>query len=196
MKQTIKLVLLLSMLLASVGYATTIQKLTFEEIVNNSALIVEGIVESVTVIESEGLVQSRVLIRVLDVLKGDSPGEFVELDFLGGAGERRTISVAGQDIPEDGEKGFYFVEDLTTTAVNPLTGWSQGHFRIKADLKGNEYLETDIQQEVVEITNNKNAVLAEKLRNMRFSHELVEKAYFNPVTPQELRDAVSLFMAE
>ena len=196
MKKTLHTVLILTAVLATAAFATTVQKLTFEEIVDHSVLIVEGQVASVTVIEDEGVVHSRVLIKVLGVLKGEYPGEFVELDFLGGKGEHRTIIVAGQDIPEAGEKGFYFVENMDSPSVNPLTGWSQGHFRIKADLKGNEYLETDIQHEVVEITHNKNAVLAEKLRNMRFSHALVEKAYFNPVTPEELRDAVSLFMAE
>jgi len=170
--------------------ATTIQKFTFEEMVDLSVLIIEGEVLSVTSLQSGELIISRVLFQVDDVLKGLDPGAFIELDFLGGGDQDKSITVSGQDIPETGERGFYFIESLEGHSVNPLVGWSQGHFRIHKGPKGEEYLETDIQQEVVDLTQNKNAVLAAKLRQMKFSSKLVEDAWFTPVLPQELRDAV------
>lgn len=189
-------ILLVTALYAASGFGTTIQKLTFEEIVDHSALIVEAEVLSVTPVHSDDLVYSRVLMRVEDVLKGLDPGTFIELDFLGGSDSEMTIEVSGQDIPQAGEQGFYFIESLSEKRVNPLTGWSQGHFRILTGLKGEQYLETDIQQDLVELTENKNAALANKLRNMKFSHALVEKAWFSPVTPDELREAVRAFLGE
>ncbi|NBS27206.1 MAG: hypothetical protein EBS81_13030, partial [Gammaproteobacteria bacterium] len=79
-------------------------------------------------------------------------------------------------------------------SVNPLIGWSQGHFRIITDAKGYETLLTDVQQEVMEITDNKNMILASKLRNMKFSNRLLQKTDFLPVTPDELREAVNLIL--
>ena len=189
---TLVLCLLASLATAPVS-ATTLQKLTFEEMIDRSGLIIEGSVASVYPVRTGKLAQTRVLIKVLDVLKGDDPGEFIELDFLGGEEAGRTLVISGQDIPDEGEKGFYFIEDTAAQSVNPLTGWSQGHFRILSDIKGDEYLETDIRQDLVDVANDKEAALAAKLRHMKFSRNLVEKAYYTPVTPDELRDAVDRF---
>jgi hypothetical protein len=187
--------LLFLLFLANVSaIATTLQKFTFEELVDLSELIIEGQVESVYPYNTGKFLHTRVLIKVKDVLKGDYIGEFIELEFLGGQEGGKALIVAGQDTPEVGEKGFYFIEDPSTQAVNPLLGWSQGHFLIRSDLKGHEYLETDIQQELVELSDNKNTALASKLRNMKFRRELLEKAHYSPVTPDDLRDAVASFL--
>ena len=175
-------------------HATTIQKFTFEEMVELSALIVEAEVLDVSIIDKGNVVHTNVLLAVNDVLKGEIPGDYLELNFLGGESDKIAVLVSGQDIPLLGEKGFYFIEDLESKSVNPLIGWSQGHFRIITDAKGNETLLTDVQQEVMEITDNKNMILASKLRNMKFSNRLLQKTDFLPVTPDELREAVNLIL--
>ncbi len=175
-------------------YATTIQKFTFEEMVELSALIVEAEVLDVSVIDKGNVVHTNVLLAVNDVLKGENPGDYLELNFLGGESDKIAVLVSGQDIPLLGEKGFYFIEDLESKSVNPLIGWSQGHFRIITDAKGYETLLTDVQQEVMEVTDNKNTILASKLRNMKFSNRLLQETDFLPVTPDELRDAVNLIL--
>lgn len=185
---------LLTILASLATSATTLQKFTFEQLVDLSELIIEGEVTSVYPVDAGKLLHTRVLIKVQDVLKGDYPGEFIELEFLGGEEEGKALVVSGQVIPEEGEKAFYFIEDVASQAVNPLTGWSQGHFRILSDLKGNQFLETDVQHELVELSETKNAALAAKLRAMKFSHALVEQAYYQPVSPDELRDAVARFL--
>ncbi|MDG2176559.1 MAG: hypothetical protein P8M72_10595 [Gammaproteobacteria bacterium] len=194
-KQLIKnfVVVLIGSVIISAA-ATTIQKFTFEEMVELSELILEGEVISVAPFTSEELVYTRVVLGVHDVLKGDDPGEYLELDFLGGEIDGKAIRVSGQDIPFEGEKGFYFIENTSNDSVNPLLGWSQGHFRIVTDAKGNESLETDIRLELLEITDNKNAALATKLRNMKFSNQLVTELSFTPATPTELRDAVDAIL--
>jgi len=175
-------------------HATTIQKFTFEEMVELSALIVEAEVLDVSIIDKGNVVHTNVLLAVNDVLKGEIPGDYLELNFLGGESDKIAVLVSGQDIPLLGEKGFYFIEDLESKSVNPLIGWSQGHFRIITDAKGYETLLTDVQQEVMEITDNKNMILASKLRNMKFSNRLLQKTDFLPVTPDELREAVNLIL--
>jgi hypothetical protein len=175
-------------------YATTIQKFTFEEMVELAALIIEAEVLDVSVIDTGNVVYTNVLLAVNDVLKGENPGDYLELNFLGGESDEIAVLVSGQDIPLLGEKGFYFIEDLESKSVNPLIGWSQGHFRIITDAKGNETLLTDVQQEVMEVTDNKNTILASKLRNMKFSNRLLQETDFLPVTPDELRDAVNLIL--
>ena len=175
-------------------YATTIQKFTFEEMVELAALIVEAEVLDVSVIDTGNVVYTNVLLAVNDVLKGENPGDYLELNFLGGESDKIAVLVSGQDIPLLGEKGFYFIEDLESKSVNPLIGWSQGHFRIITDAKGNETLLTDVQQEVMEVTDNKNTILASKLRSMKFSNRLLQETDFLPVTPDEMRDAVNLIL--
>ena len=175
-------------------YATTIQKFTFEEMVELSVLIVEAEVLDVSVMDRGNVINTNVLLYVNDVLKGENPGDYLELNFLGGESDKIAVLVSGQDIPLQGEKGFYFIEDLESKNVNPLIGWSQGHFRIITDAKGDETLSTDVHQEVIQITNNKNAILASKLLNMKFSNSLLQETDFSPVTPGELRDAVNLIL--
>ncbi len=185
--------LLLSFTVLSAAQATTIQKFEFQDIVAISELIVEGNVVSISHFAEDDLIYTRVLIKIDDVLKGLDPGEYIELDFLGGKQDGKSVQIAGQDIPQKGERGFYFIEDLTMKSVNPLVGWSQGHFKIVADAKGNQTLEKNSQvdsQALLDLNSSKNSALARKLRNMKFSSTLVEKASFVPATPDELREAV------
>jgi hypothetical protein len=186
------IVLIASIIAIGANYtaATTIQKFTFEELVELSELILEGEVISVDPFIEEELVYTRVVLEVLEVLKGDGPGEFIELDFLGGELDGKVVRVSGQDIPFEKERGFYFIENTANDSVSPLLGWSQGHFRILTDAKGNESLDTDVRLELLEITENKNTALAAKLRNMKFSNQLVTELSFTPATPTELRDVV------
>ena len=185
--------LLLSFTVWSVAQATTIHKFEFQEIVAISGLIVEGEVLSISYFAEDDLIYTQVLIKIDDVLKGLDPGEYIELDFLGGKQDGKSVQIAGQAIPEKGERGFYFIEDLAMKSVNPLVGWSQGHFKIVTDAKGNQTLEKNSQvdsQALLDLNSSKNSALARKLRNMKFSSTLVEKASFVPATPDELREAV------
>ena len=185
--------LLLSFTVLSAAQATTIQKFEFQDIVAISELIVEGNVVSISHFAEDDLIYTRVLIKIDDVLKGLDPGEYIELDFLGGKQDGKSVQIAGQDIPEKGERGFYFIEDVAMKLVNPLVGWSQGHFKIVTDAKGNQTLEKNSQvdsQALLDLNSSKNSALARKLRNMKFSSTLVEKASFVPATPDELREAV------
>ena len=193
MKKILLYFLLLSFTVWSAAQATTIQKFEFKEIVAISGLVIEGEVLSISHFAEDDLIYTRVLIKIDNVLKGLDPGEYIELDFLGGKQDGKSVQIAGQAIPEKGERGFYFIEDVAMKLVNPLVGWSQGHFKIVTDAKGNQTLEKNSQvdsQALLDLNSSKNSALAIKLRNMKFSSTLVEKASFVPATPDELREAV------
>ena len=117
------------------GAATSIRQFTFAELSDHAGLIIEGKVIA-AVAREDGLgggIGTYVRIRVLDHLKGPDVGPEVELRFAGGTVADRTLQFADMVIPKSGETGVYFVESVDTYQINPLVGWSQGHFVEIAD---------------------------------------------------------------
>lgn len=70
---------------------------------------------------------------MIDVIKGDYSGDSLELKFMGGAFNGQMVEISGLVMPAEGEQGIYFVESLNTDMINPLLGWSQGHYLIVDD---------------------------------------------------------------
>ena len=68
---------------------------------------------------------------MLDVIKGSNQIDTLELKFAGGTLNGETVRINGLSIPQPGEQGIYFVESTSNKLINPLVGWSQGHFVIK-----------------------------------------------------------------
>ena len=80
-----------------------------------------------------GIISTYVTFAINDVLKGDYDADSIELKFMGGAFNGQVVQVSGLRIPKDGEQGIYFVESVSRDLINPLIGWSQGHFVIVDD---------------------------------------------------------------
>ena len=117
------------------GAATSIKQFTFPELSDHASLIIEGKVIAAEA-RADGLgggIGTYVRVRVLDRLKGPEFGPEVELRFAGGTVADRTLQVADMVIPKLGETGVYFVESVDAYQINPLVGWSQGHFVEIAD---------------------------------------------------------------
>ena len=115
--------------------ATSVRQFTFAQLSDHANLIVEGKVIS-AVAREDGLgggIGTYVRIRILDRLKGPDIGPVVELRFAGGTVADRTLQFADMVIPKLGETGMYFVESVESYQINPLVGWSQGHFVEIAD---------------------------------------------------------------
>ncbi len=115
--------------------ALSVKAVSVEELLGNSALVLEG---QVTASESrpvEGtrLIQTCVRIEIAEVIKGHYPAGSLELCFLGGTLDDVTMRVAGMRYPELGETGIYFVESLDRLQVHPLYGGPQGHFLVVHD---------------------------------------------------------------
>ena len=76
---------------------------------------------------------------------GDVPG--LELRFSGGTVNGETVEVSGLRLPEVGEQGIYFIESVSRNLVNPLLGWSQGHYLILED--GGERLISTADEQLI-----------------------------------------------
>lgn len=124
-------------------HASTVLQMSFSEVVQHAELVFEGrvlAVESRTV--PDGMIHTFVTFAVLDVLKGDDTLAEIELSFLGGQVGTQRLQVTDLEVPEVGETGFYFVESLVNAQVNPLVGWTQGHYLIEPDANGDSIVTT------------------------------------------------------
>ena len=134
------------------GSATTLLKLDIDQVAREAELVFEGEVlnHEVRTETSTGLINTYITFLVLDVIKGDSPTATIELKFTGGTLNGETTKVDGLTIPEPGEQGIYFVESTSNNLINPLVGWSQGHFLIK-EIDGERIIYTAGHNPVIDV---------------------------------------------
>ncbi|PCJ17413.1 MAG: hypothetical protein COA96_17785 [SAR86 cluster bacterium] len=112
--------------------ATTILGMDIDQVVEQAEFVFEGkVIHSETRQDSSsGIVSSYVTFNIIDVVKGDYDADSIELKFMGGSFNGQIVQVSGLRIPQPGEQGIYFVESTSRDLINPLLGWSQGHFII------------------------------------------------------------------
>ena len=112
--------------------ATTILGMDIDEIANQAELIFEGevLVRETRQNNNTGIINTYVTFQIYDIVKGEFNGDSIELKFMGGTFQEQTVHISGLTIPSEGEHGIYFVESLNLDLINPLLGWSQGHFII------------------------------------------------------------------
>ena len=112
--------------------ATTILGMDIDKVAADAEFVFEGeVINSETRQDnSSGIISTYVTFRIDDIIKGDYSGDSVELKFMGGAFNGQIVQVSGMRIPEMAEQGIYFVESMSRDLINPLIGWSQGHFII------------------------------------------------------------------
>ena len=115
--------------------ATTILGMDIDQVALDAEFIFEGEVffRETRQESGSGIISTYVTFAINDVLKGDYDADSIELKFMGGAFNGQVVQVSGLRIPEDGEQGIYFVESVSRDLINPLIGWSQGHFVIVDD---------------------------------------------------------------
>ena len=147
-----RLTFLLGLLWLPIGYGTTIQKLDIDDVVMKAELVFEGevLTHEVRVDSNSNLINTFVTFLVLDVIKGSNQIDTLELKFAGGTLNGETVRINGLSIPQPGEQGIYFVESTSNKLINPLVGWSQGHFVIK-ESKGQRMVYTTTLKPVVGI---------------------------------------------
>jgi len=123
---------LFAVIAANSAYATTILAMDIDKVVADAEFVFEGeVINSETRQDnSSGIISTYVTFRIDDIIKGDYSGDSVELKFMGGAFNGQIVQVSGMRIPEMAEQGIYFVESMSRDLINPLIGWSQGHFII------------------------------------------------------------------
>ncbi len=149
---TVQLMLIVLMLVIIPVRATTILGMDIDEVANSAVFIFEGEVLTTETRQNpnSGIIATYVTFSVQDVVKGDFNGDTLELKFTGGAFDGRMVQVSGLTIPQLGEQGIYFVEALDRDMVNPLVGWSQGHFLITED-SGTRRISTLDRKPVIDV---------------------------------------------
>jgi hypothetical protein len=123
------------MLGSAAAQATTLLGMDIDQIANQAELIFEGEVIERRAFQdsSSGIINTYITFRVVEVIKGSASGDMLELKFAGGEFAGDIVEVSGSVLPALNESGIYFVESATEDMLNPLLGWSQGHFTIATD---------------------------------------------------------------
>ncbi len=132
--------------------ATTILEMDIDKVAADAEFVFEGaVINSETRQDSNsGIISTYVTFQINDIVKGDYSGNSVELKFMGGVFNGQIVEVSGMRIPEMDEQGIYFVESMSRDLINPLIGWSQGHFIIVDD-NGTRRISTAGNQPVLEV---------------------------------------------
>ena len=111
--------------------ATTILGMNIDEVAQGAEIIFEGKVVEHNVRENDaGMIVTYVTFRIEELIKGEYDETLLELKFTGGRLGGQIMEVSGLRIPSPNEEGIYFVESVNRNLVNPLLGWSQGHYLI------------------------------------------------------------------
>ena len=132
--------------------ATTVLGLDIDKVVADAEFVFEGaVINSETRQDSNsGIISTYVTFQINGIIKGDYSGDSIELKFMGGVFNGKIVQVSGMRIPEMAEQGVYFVESMSLDLINPLIGWSQGHFIIHDD-NGTRRISTAGNQPVIEV---------------------------------------------
>lgn len=125
-------VLLAALLVAPLASATTIAKLSFNQLTDRSDLVISG-----TVIRSwaawdaqHKYIWTHYEVSVLSQIKGTA-GRTVEIEELGGVVGDSGMTVPGTVIYQSGEKVLVFLSRQPNGYLR-TTGWGQGKYRIDA----------------------------------------------------------------
>lgn len=137
------------------GNATSVLQVSLDEIIQKSQFVFEGKVTSLeTEKNSQKRIHTYITFEITDIIKGEYNSNIIKLRFLGGTVGDLTLAVGDMQYPKEGEHGIYFVESLDRFQVNPLYGWSQGHFLVERDAKGIERVLTNKGLPVTGVTDD------------------------------------------
>jgi len=128
----------------SFGHASSVREVSMNEMLQQSQFVFEGMVTATEAREnSQKRIHTYVTFEITDIIKGEYRSNIITLRFLGGTVNDVTMVVSDMRLPQKGEHGIYFVESLERFQVNPLYGWSQGHFIVEPDGTGNQRVMTN-----------------------------------------------------
>lgn len=119
-------------ILLSTASATTVAKLSFEELTDQADIVVSGsITRSWAAWDSEHkYIWTHYELSVLSTIKG-APGQSVEFEELGGVVDGTGMNVAGTVTYQTGEKVLIFLTRQPNGYLR-TTGWGQGKYSIDA----------------------------------------------------------------
>lgn len=193
-RATIHIAILLTLTHSHLSFGATILQISSDTLVNDAALIFEGEVTAAgSTLDDNGYIFTNVEFIVTDVLTNNPDvGETITLIFLGGTIDGRTMDV-GSTIPSVGEKGVYFVEDLNTIMINPLIGWSQGHFTIDEQgmvRAGNAEVVQNVEATLLSGTQPFSLGVAAGIHTVPASNSSIDQLKRKPLTVLEFKAAI------
>ena len=129
-KRSISFTLALVLLTATFVHATTVQRLSLEDLVKKAHHIVSGKVRNSRTYRSDNgkLILTNYTVEVDETIKGQSPQTF-ELTTVGGKIGSRELHVSGMPSFEKGENIVVFTESSGSYQV--VLGLGQGKFKIE-----------------------------------------------------------------
>jgi len=151
----VTILILIILVSVSYGNAASVKQVTMAEMLQECQFVFEGKVVSIEAKEnSQKRIHTLVTFEIQEIIKGESPNNTITLSFLGGTVGDVTMMVSDMNFPKIGEHGIYFVESMKRPQVNPIYGWSQGHFLVETDDAGTERVLTRNKQPVTEVRSN------------------------------------------
>jgi hypothetical protein len=121
------------------------------------------------------LVYTTVRFDIEDLVVGEAEDDVLELRFLGGTSGEQKTDVSGQYIPVLGAYGLFFVDDTVRDLVNPLAGWSQGHFPL-IEIDGTTWLDLKNHPDYGLLEPDTDP-LAGKMRSLNFTREEIAERF-------------------
>lgn len=139
-------ILLTGFLAPQAANATTVRKLTFDQLVKKADVIVTGkvleIENKMIEVNDEKIPYTLVTISTDDVLKGSLQGEEYTFKMRGGRypGENRYYKIGGMPTFERGQEVCLFLKD-NSKLYSPIVGFFQGRFNLITNEKtGRKYV--------------------------------------------------------
>jgi hypothetical protein len=120
--------------LASLATATTLEKLSVEQMAQQSTEIVRGRMVSAAAEQRNGVIYTRTRFQVLERWKGQ-PATTVEVSIPGGTLGKLHQTIAGSPAMEPGAEYMLFLW-TGKSGVTQVIGLAQGVFDLKLDSKG------------------------------------------------------------
>ena len=121
-------------LVASTAGATTVLRVSIEDLARKADVIVRGVVQEVRVVtdaRDERRIATLVTLRVDRVLKGHASGPHLTLRLAGGRSERWDSTIPGTPVFVKGEETVVFLE-ATSDGLKPA-GLAEGKYSLRAD---------------------------------------------------------------
>ncbi len=128
---------LLMLLMAASATATTLRRLTLEQVVEGSSEIMVATVTRTTAVADDGpreLIFTNVELGSLDVWSGEIADATVSYRFAGGTVGGRTLHVPGVPKLVPGTRYVLFL-DAEADWLCPTVGWIQGCYELRRDAK-------------------------------------------------------------
>ena len=123
-----KLLSFLLLFLPIASHATTVERLTLDDLVKKANRIVVGRVNGARTYWAGNIILTSYTIDVQETIKGQSSHN-IEVTTIGGTIGDLTLHVAGMPSFRDGEDAVVFVEN--TGSVSTVVGLSQGKFAVR-----------------------------------------------------------------